>query len=203
MANLKVVETTQAEASNQSDSKHESNDVSDHALIELIADKQDRQALAKLYERYRHSLGGFLQRKLREQKLVDEVYNDVMFTIWQKASGFRGDSKVSTWIFGIAYRVCLSHARKESRHTDQVADFELDDLPTKEQETDVSDALKSALTTLSDDHRTVIELAYYMGNSLAEIADIVDCPVNTVKTRLYHARLHLKQYLQDQPENNL
>jgi len=52
--------------------------IEDHELLVLIAENRDRQALAELYDRYRHSLGGFLRRKLYQDKLVDEVYNDVM-----------------------------------------------------------------------------------------------------------------------------
>jgi len=180
-----------------------SKELRDEELLLRIGEHQDREALALLYDRYRHSLGGFLRRKLRESRLIDEVYNDVMFTVWNKADTFRGDSKVSTWIFGIAYRTCLSHARKESRHSDQIDEFEIDQIAENSQDysdqnDDITDSLNSAISELSEDHRTVIELAYFIGNSIVEIAEIMACPVNTVKTRLYHARLHLKTNLQDQ-----
>jgi len=182
--------------------------VTDEVLLERIANNKDRQALTDLYDRYRHTLGGFLRRRLREQKLVDEVYNDVMFTVWNKAVNFRGDAKVSTWIFGIAHRVCLSQSRKESRHTDQIADYELNDLPDAVLSNEVAqsglqDTLQAALMTLSDAHRNVIELAYYQGYSIADIATIIERPVNTVKTRLYHARLYLKDQIQNELNGNM
>ena len=169
----------------------------DQEILNLIASQRDKMALAELYDRYRHSLGGFLRRKLFEDKLVDEVYNDVMLTVWQKAEGFRGDSKVSTWIFGIAYRICMSHSRKEHKHTANMSGYEPEDI-AEETESDLVEQLRAAVTELSEDHRTVIEMAYFYGNSLAEIAEIVGCPLNTVKTRLFHARQNLKTIIEKQ-----
>jgi len=173
--------------------------IEDHELLVLIAENRDKQALAELYDRYRHSLGGFLRRKLYQDKLVDEVYNDVMMTLWQKADTFRGDSKVSTWIFGIAYRTCLSHSRKETKHTSNVVDYELEDM-AESGEPSLVEHLRAAITKLSDDHRTVVEMAYFYGHSIVEISEMVDCPVNTVKTRLFHARQKLKNIIQAEKE---
>jgi RNA polymerase sigma-70 factor (ECF subfamily) len=168
--------------------------VDDQQLINLIGLNRDKQALAELYDRYRHSLGGFLRRKLYQEKLVDEVYNDVMMTVWQKANSFRGDSKISTWIFGIAYRTCLSHSRKETKHTLGSVSYTLDELPV-ETEPEVAGHLRAAITELSHDHRTAIELSYFYGHSILEISEMTDCPVNTVKTRLFHARQKLKNIM--------
>ena len=90
-------------------------------LLTRIADG-DAQALAELYERYRGKLGSFLRNKLFEEKLADEVYNDVMYVVWEKAGEFRGASRVSTWIFGIAFRTCLAHGRKEQKHSKDYSD---------------------------------------------------------------------------------
>lgn len=169
--------------------------VDDQELLILIAQNRDKQALAELYDRYRQSLGGFLRRRLYEDKLVDEVYNDVMMTLWQKADTFRGASKVSTWIFGIAYRTCLSHARKETKHTANSVDYELDQVSV-EKESDLVGCLRAAISQLSGDHKTVVEMAYFYGHSLAEISEMIEVPVNTVKTRLFHARQKLKNIIE-------
>ncbi len=174
--------------------------VEDRELLTLIAQKRDKEALKELYDRYRHPLGGFLRRKLYQDKLVDEVYNDVMMTLWQKADTFRGDSKVSTWIFGIAYRTCLSHSRKETKHTSGSVDYELEEVGGDE-ESGAVESLRAAITELSADHRTVIEMAYFYGHSIAEISQMIDCPLNTVKTRLFHARQKLKNIMQTEQES--
>jgi len=167
----------------------------DQALLDLIAAEQSKAALAELYDRYRHSLGSFLRRRLYQEKLIDEAYNDVMMTVWQKAANFRGDSKVSTWIFGIAFRTSLSLARKEQKHTSSAADFELDDMAQPQEEHSLQEQLRAAMGKLSTDHREVVEMAYFYGYSLAEISKMIDCPLNTVKTRLFHARQKLKQII--------
>ena len=166
----------------------------DGGLIERIA-TGDRDALRELYEQYRQPLGSFLHRRLYSQKLVDEAFNDVMYTVWRKAAEFRGDSKVSTWIYGIAYRVALSAARKEIKHDTNRADSGPEDLNIAEatvEQDDRVDELKEAVSRLKDNHRIVIELAYFNEKSLDEIASILDIPTNTVKTRLFHARKYLK-----------
>ncbi len=164
----------------------------DQSLIALIAEQQDKLALAELYERYRHNLAGFIRRKLFQDRLVDEVFNDVMFTVWQKASAFRSESKVSTWIFGIAYRTCLTHLRKESKHQIETANDELENL-SYEDSSETNQELKTAMNELSEQHQDVIELAYFYGHSMIEMSEILACPVNTVKTRLFHARKQLRQ----------
>ena len=171
--------------------------LNDDDLLSLIGKSRDRAALTELYNRYRLLLGRFLQGKMSETKLVEEVYNDVMLTVWEKASNFRGDSKVSTWIFGIAYRTLLAHTRKENRHKHHDSDEFIDNMrPDSETDVEVknsvSETLHSALIELSEKHRNVIELAYFHGYNTAEISRIVDCPQNTVKTRLFHARQKLK-----------
>jgi len=169
----------------------------DRTLLERISNNQDRQALTELYERYRSPVGSFLHSKLREKRLVDEVFNDVMLIVWRKASSFQAKSKVSTWIFGIAYRTSLSHARKESKHTDKAQEYEMNDI-AESQESNASEHVRAAITELSENHRTVIELAYYFGHSVAEISETIDCPVSTVKTRLFYARQHLKASIETQ-----
>jgi len=176
----------------------EQQDHVDRVLLERISKNQDRQALTRLYERYRNPVGSFLFNKLRgQQKLVDEVFNDVMMIVWRKAGSFQAKSKVSTWIFGIAYRTSLSHARKESKHTDNAQELEVNDMAVS-QESDVAETVRAAITKLSDNHRSVIELAYYYGHSIAEISKITNCPESTVKTRLFYARQHLKTCIEDQ-----
>ncbi|MBL4671525.1 MAG: RNA polymerase sigma factor [Arenicella sp.] len=169
----------------------------DFELLSLIATQQDKAALAEFYNRYRKSLGGFLRGRLYQDKLVDEVYNDVMLTVWQKAAAFRNESKVSTWVFGIAYRTCLSHSRKELKHTANSSDMDMQTM-TDEQDSELVEHLRAAVTELSDDHKMVVELAYFYGHSTAEIADIMRCPINTVKTRLFHARKNLKHIIEKQ-----
>src|SRR5262249_26024716 len=112
------------------------------------------------------------------------------------AKDFRHASRVSTWIIGIAYRTALKSIRRQKNHAGARS---LDDCP--EQTTDptsdaeVQDWLQRGLAQLRDEQRLTLELAYHMGHSLEEIAAITECPVGTVKARMFHAREKLREYL--------
>lgn len=179
-----------------------SEDSEDRVLIRSIVSTSDRQAMACFYQRYRKRLGSFLYRILKNKALVDEVYNDTMMLVWQKGSQYKGDSKVSTWVFTIAYRQCLAHKSKEAKHHAETladdhqqldTDYHLELCLSKQYEH--QQLVNKALNQLSTEHRSVIELSYYLGFNYAEIGKISSCPENTVKTRMFHARRKLRDSL--------
>ena len=163
-------------------------------LLRRIA-ARDREAMRELHLLYYRRLARFLRRMTRRHELVDEIINDTFLIVWQKSGGFRGDSRVSTWIMGIAYRRGMNLLRAQRRSDEHML------LPTTEhqhlqnpvaEQSDVTELLEHALESLSPDHRAVLELTYYLGHSCGEIAAIMGCPVNTVKTRMFHARNRLR-----------
>jgi RNA polymerase sigma-70 factor (ECF subfamily) len=167
--------------------------IDERALIAAIS-RRDRRAFTVLYRHYHPRLNGYLRRMLANAAIADEVYDDVMFVVWQDAGKYRGDAAVSSWIFGIAYRKALSALRREGRHqapVDRNTDTNL--LPASAPGD--NELLNAGLAALSPDHRQVVELTYFCGFSYKEIAEIADCPVNTVKTRMFHARRRLKYLL--------
>ena len=169
-------------------------DEKDVYLLNKVANKRDRQAMEEFYRTYRGRLGAFLFRLLHNNALVEEVYNDVMLIIWQKASQFNGNSKVSTWVLSIAYRHGFQQLRKENKYLSTVR--ETDQLvATTATVDDQQQAIRKALFQLSYEHRTVIELVYFMGNNYTEVAEITGSPENTVKTRMFYARRHLQKEL--------
>lgn len=161
----------------------------------------DRDALRQLYEIYYHPLLRFMYRVTGKLDLAQEGINDVMLVVWRNSHAFGGRSAVATWIMGIAYRKALKlleSSRRWSRRIQSVdnAEFERFDAaaePTVDAE--LSDLLEHGLRQLSPEHRAVVELTYYYGCSYEEIALIADCPVNTVKTRMFHARDKLRKLL--------
>ncbi len=161
------------------------------ARVEL----QDREALRELYLQYHERISRFLRRITRRHELVDEVINDTFAIVWRKAGSFRGDSRVSTWITGIAYRRGLNLLRAERRAgASMVAPMTEDQQPAtvSEEGSEAADLLSRAMQCLSPEHRAVIVLTYYLGHSCEEIAAIMHCPINTVKTRMFHARKRLR-----------
>ena len=168
----------------------------DRDLLDKVA-AGDREALRKLYVTYHRRLANFLMRFTQRRDLVEEVINDTFYVVWRQAGGFRGDSRLSTWIFGIAYRNALCALRRPGHQLLDGVPLEdahlsaLDDLDAAE----TAEWVALAMRQLPTAHRLTLELAYRQGCSCEEIAEIMDCPVNTVKTRMFHARAKLRTLL--------
>ena len=160
---------------------------------------RDRRAFQELYESYRPRLSHFVMRLVKRPPLVEEVVNDTMMVVWDGLERFKGESKLSTWVFAIAYRKGL---KALNRTDDPLEDDRLEEVasgaPGPEQNAADSQrhiSLRRAMDQLSADHRAVMDLTYFHEMGYREIAETMDCPVDTVKTRMFHARRHLKKLL--------
>lgn len=155
----------------------------------------DRDAFEQLYHDYYKPLARFLTRVSRSKDDREEVINDAMLVVWQRAGEFRGASRVSTWIFGIAYHCALKSIRR-SRIWSRATALEFEHADTivadSARETEDRQLLELALSRLPPKQHLVFVLAYSMEFSCEEIAAIVKCPVNTVKARMLHARRKLR-----------
>ncbi len=161
----------------------------------------DRSAFETLYHAYQRRLFGFIFRMVDKQDAAEELTNDVMLEVWKGAAAFRGDSRVSTWIFGIArFRAISSLRRANPKTVDYEETAPLPDPHELQDEVMVKEStreeVRKALHKLSKPHREVMELTFYQGFSYPEIADILHCPVNTVKTRMFYARKELRELLE-------
>lgn len=158
----------------------------------------DREAFRELYLDYHGRLGRFLSRVIRNQEEIEELINDVLLIVWQHARNFRGASRVSTWIFGIAYRCALMATRRSTaraRATEvefRGAEAPFEDAARRTEERQLVDL---GLSRLPPEQSLVLILAYRMDYSCEEIAAISECPVNTVKTRMFHARRKLRRII--------
>ena len=171
----------------------------EHELLTRIASR-DEAALKALYDLYYPRLARFLLRVIGNSHDVVEVINDVFFVVWNKAADFRGDSSISTWILSIAYRKG-ARLLARSKPTVQLDDAEISD-PSGDHahDTVVRRDLRRALARISPEQRAVVELTYYFGYSYSEIGEIMGCPENTVKTRMFHARRTLRALMEATPE---
>jgi RNA polymerase sigma-70 factor (ECF subfamily) len=167
-------------------------------LLKRIADR-DLRAFETLYRLYHPRLTRFLMNMLRRPQLAEEALNDTMMVVWKRPEAFNGTSKVSTWIFAIAYRTAL---KARSRYDEPVEDHEAETRASGEigpeaqlGRRQVQEVLMSAMGRLSPEHRAVVDLTYFHEAGYREIAEILDCPVGTVKTRMHHARRYLKTML--------
>ena len=165
---------------------------------------QDRHAFEALYRTYYRRLTRFLDRLTRRPQIIDEILDDTMLVVWRKAAAFSGHSQVSTWIFAIAYRKAMKALKREGSRTQILFDH-VEPLYAASPETAFIDgesrsAIRHLVAGLSAEQRAVVELTYYHGCAYKEIADIVGCPVDTVKTRMFHARRKLRSALRGQEE---
>lgn len=167
-------------------------------LLDRIA-AEDMDAFEALYRAYQPRLKRFISGMARQPALVEEVLDDTMMIVWRKAYTYNREAKVSTWIFAIAYRQTL----KALRHRDDAVEPGDEQAPEPAtsgpelelQQYELHRQLGDALAVLSAEQRAVIELTYYMGYACREIAAIMGCPVDTVKTRMFYARRKLKALL--------
>lgn len=166
----------------------------DQRLLDRVA-QRDRDAFQQLYQLYHRRLARFLVRLTRRQDIAEEIINDTLWIVWRKAPEFRRSSLVSTWVLGIAYRRGLKTLRRQQAIAARAANDNLspvdESIPARER----AEWLERALAQLPVEQRMALELCYYMGYSHEEIAQIMECPVNTVKTRMYYARQKMKVLL--------
>jgi RNA polymerase sigma-70 factor, ECF subfamily len=167
------------------------------SLINEMCGKREA-ALSTLYSEYRRTVYAFAHQRLSNAAEADEVVQETFFDAWKNACVFRGDSKVSTWLLGIAQNKLLMKFRARGDTMDDVDEMaEL--LPSDEASAydaiaarEHSNGVKHCLDGLSPDHRQVLHLAFYEDASVSEIATLVKIPEGTVKTRLFHARQKIK-----------
>jgi len=172
-------------------------DARDRELLQQIA-AGERRALERLYFDYHGRLGQFLSRLTSRRDAIDEAINDTFWIVWQKAAQFRGDSRASTWIMGIAWRCGLKALRRAGPLPPEHAESMLEAVPTIDATLvteELREWLESGLRNLPIEQRATMELAYFLGHSCEEISAIMGCPVNTVKARMFQARIKLRNLL--------
>ena len=166
------------------------------ALFERIA-AHDLRAFESLYRLYHPRLARFLTTLTRRPALVEEVLNDTLYAVWSRPEAFGRRSKLSTWIFAIAYRKAL---KAMSRQDEPVCDDDQARLTPSEEagpeqlleDRETRELLAQAIAELPPDKRAVVTLCYFHDMPYRDIAEVLGCPVDTVKTRMFHARRHLK-----------
>jgi RNA polymerase sigma-70 factor (ECF subfamily) len=173
---------------------------SDVALLQQVAGG-DRAAFTELYRRLQRPLFGYLMKLVRDREMVEDVLSETLLEVWRQAARFEGRSSVNTWVFSIAHHRAVSRLRRkrETALDEESAAAIEDQAPKPDQravDSDMSRLLTALMERLSFQHREILHLAYYQEFSVQEIADALDLPPNTVKTRMFYARQRLKVLLQ-------
>ncbi len=175
---------------------------SDEVLIARIADG-DRLAMQVLFARHHVRVYRFVLRLVRNEATAEDLISEVFLDVWRQAGKFEGRSAVSTWMLSIARFKALSVLRRrtddelDDEAAEQIED-QADDPETALAKKDKGEVLRQCLTSLSAEHREVIDLVYYHEKSVEEVAEITGIPEATVKTRMFYARKKLSELLKEQ-----
>lgn len=174
-------------------------------VLRLLArvERADEDAFRTLYRAFSRRLYAYVLRHLGDPSQAEEIVADTLYEVWRQPAKFRGDSQFSTWLIGIARNKVLMAFRSrkpDSRHEDlddvaEVMPSPLGNAFELLAEHQRREGVLHCMDKLSDEHRECVHLVFYEGLALAEVAQLQDCPENTVKTRLFHARQKLKNCL--------
>jgi RNA polymerase sigma-70 factor (ECF subfamily) len=167
----------------------------DEALLREIA-QGNQLAMRTLFQRHQVRIYRFILRMIHDRALAEDVVSETFFAAWRSADRFEGRSTVSTWLLSIARHKALTAVtqRPLEELDDDTADAIVDDAPDPETTMRAADTrmvLRRCLGALSAEHSEIIDLVYYQEKSVIEISEILDIPVNTVKTRMFYARKRL------------
>ncbi|HWD39665.1 MAG TPA: sigma-70 family RNA polymerase sigma factor [Fimbriimonas sp.] len=176
---------------------------SEAALIEKCR-RQDYEAFGKFVDAYQSRVFGFVRRMVPNAEEAADVAQEVFIKAFQNFNRFDGRSSVRTWLFRIAYHLCVDRARKEDRTPDRVALVD----PEEGEHIDVPDArwqpdqlamdselyavVEDGVKSMSEKLRSVLLLHDREDLPYEEIAGMLNVPVGTVKSRLFLARAHLQ-----------
>lgn len=163
----------------------------------------DTQAFAVLVDRYKDMVFTLAMRMLKNREEAEEVSQDTFIKVYNALRKFKGNSKLSTWVYKVAYNTCLDRIKKNSRHFKEVAidsftenqiktlGNALDLMEEKEQQKTIQDCLQQ----LASKDSFLLTLFYFEELSLEEISQIVNMQANTVKVNIHRARKKLASIL--------
>ena len=195
-----------AGGSNRTVSVERKNDPALEAAWVARTQRQDLDAFAKIVDAYHSRVLGFIRRMVRNEEEARDLTQDVFIRAFQAIQKFDGRSSLRTWLFRIAYNLCVDRARRNDRapqwtsienvaDDEEVRDF-ADDRWNPEElivNQELGLVVEEALESMSDKLRTVLLLHDKEDMAYEEISSIVGIPVGTVKSRLFLARAHLQK----------
>jgi len=165
-------------------------------LIKMVAQK-DEKAFSTFFYLYKNRLFYYFYKVLEDQEDAEDLTVETFLRIYKKADSYRGESKVSSWIFGIARRVYLEHIKQKKHSIKTLEMYEsdaVDDTPPINADVEL---VKKAIDKLSPQDREILFLAYYEELPYEEISKVLNIPVGTVKSRVFNAKNRLRIILKE------
>ncbi len=181
-------------------SQHRDQAASDADLVARVAAGDTDAAVRELYDRYGRRLFGFALQRLHDERLAEELVQDVFVRLWRSAERFDPSlSTVTSFLFLLARRSAIDlHRRASARPV--VANRDLPDRPHQDDTHDQSllgMEVRAALAHLTAAHREVLSLQLELGLTVREVAEHVGVPVGTAKSRRFHALRELRAHLEE------
>lgn len=171
------------------------------SLLNRIANGDDK-AVENLYKYYQSPLKKFIHFHINDENYVEEIANDVFMVVLKNPDKYDGTSKFTTWLCGIAINECKDSHRKQGRQpqTQEIDDEVMTTIPDDNQSIlqtlehkERDEVLRECIKRLPSNQREAISMAFLNDEKVEAIAAIQGCPIGTVKTRLTHARLKIKE----------
>ena len=168
----------------------------DQALVQKVLNG-DRTASSVLIDQHKRLVIHTVARLIDNDQDREELCQDVFVKVFEKLNSFNFDSKLSTWIVTIAYRMAINFLKKKKRNfyeedLDKVS-FEVGQIDSKYEDTDFAHFIHQLILQMPDTYRSVLTLFYLDGFSYPEIVDITGMPEGTIKNYLFRARKKLKE----------
>jgi len=172
--------------------------LSDEAVLALIA-RADDQALAELYRRFGRLAYGLAFRILRDDALAQDAVQEAFLGVWRAAERFTAErAKPSTWLLTLVHRRAVDLVRREERRRTEPLQSETEPAAADEAELVTQrETIREALRQLPAEQREAIELAYYGGYTQSELAERLDQPLGTIKSRMFTGLARLRETLEE------
>ena len=174
--------------------------LSDESLLSLVASSDD-QALAELYDRFGRVAYGLALRILRDEALAQDAVQEAFLAIWRSADRFLAErAKASTWILTLVHRRSVDLVRREDRRRGEPLESAVEPAAPETVEDEATlgferRVVQEALSRLQPEQREALELGYYAGLTQSQLAERLDQPLGTIKSRMFTGLARLRELL--------
>ena len=174
----------------------------DQKLVEK-SQRGDKKAFAMLVEKYQRRLTRLLSRMVRDQSEIEDIVQDSFIKAYRAINNFRGDSAFYTWLYRIGINTAKNHLVKLGKRPKAMNDIEIEEIENFEDAQDLRNletpensmatkeiiaSVNQTIETLPDELKEAIQLREMDGLSYEEISDLMNCPIGTVRSRIFRAR---------------
>ncbi|PIE65433.1 MAG: hypothetical protein CSA26_03680 [Desulfobacterales bacterium] len=157
----------------------------------------NREAFRLVYEQTYGKVARYIKGFIKDEGIAEDVIIQTYTVVWQKAADFKGTSRLSSWIIGIARNLAFKEFRKlkSSKPFDETYCHADTESSLEPERNDRNRKIKEIINELSPNYQEILEMVFYQGLTYPEIAKTIHIPVNTVKTRVFHAKKAFKDLL--------